>query len=349
MPPPSRPPVAELTKAQLLEIWYWLLLNRLVEEKLTNLYRQGKVVGGLYRSLGQEGCSVGSAYALDRGDIFTPLIRNLGAIFVRGGRPRDVFAQYMAKATGPTRGRDLNVHFGWLSEEGSMPSVISMLGDMVSVLVGAVMAERMKGKKTVALTWIGDGGTSTGAFHEGFNFACVQKVPLVVIVENNKFAYSTPTSKQTANPVFVDRARSYGCYGEQVDGNDVLAVYEITRRAIERARRGLGPTLVEADTMRMRGHAEHDDMKYVPLTLIEEWAKKDPLLRYEKRLLDQGVASPADLASIKARIETLLAEDLAWAEASPFPDPESGLSGVYADRGVDSPTPPLVREWEERK
>jgi TPP-dependent pyruvate/acetoin dehydrogenase alpha subunit len=307
------------------------------------------VVGGLYRSLGQEGCSVGSAYALERGDIFTPLIRNLGAIFVRGGRPRDVFAQYMAKATGPTRGRDLNVHFGWLSEEGSMPSVISMLGDMVSVLAGAVIAERMKGRKTVALTWIGDGGTSTGAFHEGFNFACVQKAPLVVIVENNKYAYSTPTSKQTANPVFVDRARAYGCYGEQVDGNDVLAVYEITRRAIERARQGRGPTLIEADTMRMRGHAEHDDMKYVPQHLLEEWSRKDPIVRYERRLLEEGVASQGDLAAVKARIEAMLAEDLAWAEASPFPDPTSGLSGVYADRRVEPPVPPLVREWEEKK
>jgi TPP-dependent pyruvate/acetoin dehydrogenase alpha subunit len=307
------------------------------------------VVGGLYRSLGQEGCSVGSAYALERGDIFTPLIRNLGAIFVRGGRPRDVFAQYMAKATGPTRGRDLNVHFGWLSEEGSMPSVISMLGDMVSVLAGAVIAERMKGRKTVALTWIGDGGTSTGAFHEGFNFACVQKAPLVVIVENNKYAYSTPTSKQTANPVFVDRARAYGCYGDQVDGNDVLAVYEITRRAIERARQGRGPTLIEADTMRMRGHAEHDDMKYVPQHLLEEWSRKDPIVRYERRLLEEGVASQGDLAAVKARIEAMLAEDLAWAEASPFPDPTSGLSGVYADRRVEPPVPPLVREWEEKK
>jgi pyruvate dehydrogenase E1 component alpha subunit/2-oxoisovalerate dehydrogenase E1 component alpha subunit len=321
----------------------------MVEEKLTNLYRQGKVVGGLYRSLGQEGCSVGSAYALERGDIFTPLIRNLGAIFVRGGRPRDVFAQYMAKASGPTRGRDLNVHFGWLSEEGSMPSVISMLGDMVSVLVGAVIAERMKGRKTVALTWIGDGGTSTGAFHEGFNFACVQKAPIVVIVENNKYAYSTPTARQTANPVFVDRARAYGCYGDQVDGNDVLAVYEVTRRAIERARQGRGPTLIEADTMRMRGHAEHDDMKYVPPSLLEEWARKDPIARYERRLLEEGVASAADLAAVKARIETQLAEDLAWAEASPFPDPASGLSGVYADRRVEPPVPPLVREWEEKK
>ena len=260
----ARPPAGQLSREQLLELYHFLKLNRMVEEKLTNLYRQGKVVGGLYRSLGQEACSVGSAYALERGDIFTPLIRNLGAIFVRGGKPRDVFAQYMAKASGPTRGRDLNVHFGWLSEDGSMPSVISMLGDMIPILTGAVLAERMKGKKTVALNWIGDGGTSTGAFHEGFNLACVQKAPLVLIVENNKYAYSTPTSKQTANTRFVDRAAAYGCFGEQVDGNDVLAVYEVTRRAIERARAGRGPTLIEADTMRMRGHAEHDDMKYVP-------------------------------------------------------------------------------------
>jgi TPP-dependent pyruvate/acetoin dehydrogenase alpha subunit len=345
----SKPPAEQLTKAELLEIYYFLKLNRTVEEKLTNLYRQGQVVGGLYRSLGQEGCSVGSAYALERGDIFTPLIRNLGAILVRGGQPRHVFAQYMARATGPTRGRDLNVHFGWLAEEGSMPSVISMLGDMVSVLVGAVMAERMKGKSTVALTWIGDGATSTGAFHEGFNLACVQKAPLVLIVENNKFAYSTPTSRQTANPRFVDRARSYGCFGEQVDGNDVLAVYGVTRTAIERARKGFGPTLIEADTMRMRGHAEHDDMKYVPPALLEEWARKDPIQRYETHLLDRGLATAEDLQAVVARIEASLAEDLAFAEGSPFPDPASGLSGVYADRPVADPTPPLVLEWERRR
>lgn len=320
-----------------------------MEEKLTNLYRQGQVVGGLYRSLGQEGCSVGSAYALERGDIFTPLIRNLGAILVRGGRPRDVFAQYMARATGPTGGRDLNVHFGWLSEEGSMPSVISMLGDMVSVLVGAALAERMMGRPTVALTWIGDGATSTGAFHEGFNLACVQKVPLVVIVENNKFAYSTPTYKQTANPRFVDRAKSYGCFGESVDGNDTLAVYEVTRRAIERARTGRGPTLIEADTMRMRGHAEHDDMKYVPREMLEEWAKKDPILRYERELLERGVATAEELAGVVAAIEASLAEDLAFAEQSPFPDPTSGMTGVYADRPVPDPTPPLVLEVDRRR
>ena len=345
----SKPPAGQLTKDQLLEIYHYLKLNRLVEEKLANLYRQGKVVGGLYRSLGQEGCSVGSAYALERGDVFTPLIRNLGAIFVRGGRPRDVFAQYMARATGPTRGRDLNVHFGWLSEEGSMPSVISMLGDMVAVLAGAVLAERMKGRPTVALTWIGDGGTSTGAFHEGFNFACVQRLPLVLIVENNKFAYSTPTYRQTANSRFVDRARAYGCFGEQVDGNDVLACYEATRQAIERARKGVGPSLIEAETMRMRGHAEHDDMKYVPREMVEEWAKKDPILLYEGHLLARGLATAEELQGVVARIEAALAEDLAWAEASPFPEPASGMSGVYADRPVPDPVPPVVREWERRR
>jgi pyruvate dehydrogenase E1 component alpha subunit/2-oxoisovalerate dehydrogenase E1 component alpha subunit len=347
IPPGRRPSVEELTKADLLEIYRFMKLNRMVEEKLTNLYRQGKVVGGLYRSLGQEGCSVGSAFALERRDIFTPLIRNLGAILVRGGRPRDVFAQYMAKATGPTRGRDLNVHFGWLSDEGSMPSVISMLGDMIPILTGAVIAERLKGKTTVALTWIGDGGMSTGAFHEGFNFACVQKAPLVVVVENNKYAYSTPTSRQTANTRFVDRARAYGCHGETVDGNEVLAVYEVTRRAMERARRGEGPTLIEADTMRMRGHAEHDDMKYVPPALLEAWAKKDPIARYEAFLRERELGPEMD--AIVRGLEASLAQDLEFAEKSPFPDPASAMDGVYFDRTVSDPTPPLVREWEGRK
>jgi TPP-dependent pyruvate/acetoin dehydrogenase alpha subunit len=324
-------------------------MNRMVEEKLTNLYRQGKVVGGLYRSLGQEACSVGSAYALEKGDIFTPLIRDLGAIFVMGGKPRDVLAQYMAKATGPTHGRDLNTHFGWITEESVMPSVISMLGDMVPILVGAAIAARMQGKRAVALNWIGDGGTSTGAFHEGLNFACVQKAPFVLIVENNKWAYSTPVERQTANPRFVDRARAYGCHGEAVDGNDVLAVYEATRRAIARAREGEGPTLIEADTMRMRGHAEHDDMKYVPREMVEEWARKDPIARYERHLVERGIAAPEELTKLVALLDAQLQADLEWAEESPTPDPSTQLANVYGDREVADPTPPLVREWEGRR
>lgn len=343
----TKPPANRLTRDQLAELYYFLKLNRRLEEKLSNLYRQNKVVGGLYRSLGQEACSVGAAYALERGDIFTPLIRNLGAILVRGGQPRDIFSQYMAKADSPTRGRDLNVHFGWRSTEGSMPAVISMLGDMIPILTGAVMAERMNGRKTVALTWIGDGGTSTGAFHEGLNFACVQKAPLVLIVENNNWAYSTPTTKQTANTNFIDRAKAYGCFGEQVDGNDVLMVYEATRAAVQRARQGLGPTLIEALTMRMKGHAEHDDMKYVPKAQIAEWEKKDPILRYEM-FLKAFDFRDEDLGAIAERVDSELDAELERAESSPMPDPSDSLQGVYGDFDVDDATPAIVQEWKKR-
>jgi pyruvate dehydrogenase E1 component alpha subunit/2-oxoisovalerate dehydrogenase E1 component alpha subunit len=344
-----KPPADALSRESLLELYHLLRLNRMVEERLATLYRQGKVIGGLYRSLGQEACSVGSAYALEKGDLFSPMIRNLGAILVRGGRPRDIFAQYMARATGPSRGRDLNVHFGWFSEEGSMLPTVSMLGNMIPIMVGALMAERMKGKPVVGLTWIGDGGASTGAFHEGLNLACVMRAPLVLIVENNKYAYSTPTRKQTANPRFAERAKAYGCNGAQVDGNDLLAVYEVTRRAIERARRGEGPTLIEADTMRMRGHAEHDDMRYVPKDLLEEWSRKDPLMRYERYLIARTIAGQSELDDIVLRIDKQLAEDVQWAEEQPLPDPESGLEGVFADRVVESAVPPLVRDWERRR
>jgi TPP-dependent pyruvate/acetoin dehydrogenase alpha subunit len=224
-----------------------------------------------------------------------------------------------------------------------------MLGDMISILTGAVLAERMKGRTSVALTWIGDGGTSTGAFHEGFNLACVLKAPLVVVVENNQYAYSTPTRMQTANTRFVDRAQAYGCAGESVDGDDVLAVYEATRKAVERARAGAGPTLIEAETMRMRGHAEHDDMKYVPEALLEEWKARDPIARFEKHLLEANLAAQSDLDALTVMIERQLDADVAFAEASPFPDAATGLSGVYGDRDVKAPVPPLVAAWEAGK
>ncbi len=341
-----KPPADQLSRPQLVELFHFMKLTRMLEERLTNLYRQNKVVGGLYRSLGQEASTVGAAYALERGDIMTPLIRNLGAIFVRGGKPREVLCQYMARRDGPTRGRDLNTHFGWIREDGSNLAVVSMLGDMVSILAGAGLAERMRGRTSVALTWIGDGGVSTGAFHEGFNLACVTKAPLVVIVENNKYAYSTPTDMQTANPRFVDRAQAYGCFGELVDGNDVLAVYDATRRAIERARAGQGPTLLEAETMRMRGHAEHDDMKYVPQALLEEWKARDPITLFERHLVEKGLAAEWDLAAVGAMIAKQLDADVAFAEQSPFPDPETALQGVYGDREVAWPVPPLVLEWQ---
>ncbi len=341
-PPEVKPPADQLSHEQALEIHRYLRLNRAAEERLALLYRQNRVFGGLYCSLGQEGCSVGAAYALGPGDIFAPMIRNLGAVLVRGGRLVDLFAQYLGR-DGPARGRDSGVHFGWISESGSMLPIVSSLGDMIPVLVGATLAERLRNRSTVALTFVGDGGASTGAFHEGFNLACVLKAPLVLIVENNRYALSTPTERQTANPRFVDRARAYGCFGESVDGTDVLAVYEVTRQAVERARRGLGPTLIEADLLRRSGHTEHDDGAYVPAALREEWERKDPLERYELHLVRQGLANETTLLEHAREAERMVDWALREAEALPLPAPETLLSGVYADREAAPPEPPLVQ------
>ena len=237
-------------------------LNRMLEERLGNLYRQGKVVGGLYSSRGQEATSVGSAYALEPQDFMGPLIRNLGSMLVRGVQPREVMMQYMAKGGSPTGGKDGNTHFGDLSR--GLVAPISMLGALIPVMAGVALAGRMQGRDLVALTYIGDGGTSTGDFHEGLNLAAVLGVPLVVIAEHNGYAYSTPTSRQMRIQDIAARAAAYGIPGEIVDGNDVLAVHAVTKRAVERARAGGGPTLIESKTFRMKGHAEHDDAGYVP-------------------------------------------------------------------------------------
>src|SRR6267143_3505982 len=196
-----------LTKDQMLDLYRYLKLTRLVEERIVNLYRQTKVVGGVYRSLGQEATAVGSAYALRPDDFITPIIRDLGAVFVKGIRPREIFAQYMAKAWGPSGGKDLNVHFGYL-EKGFL-GPISHLGDMIPVMTGILLAARMQQKEIVGLAYIGDGGASTGAFHEGINFAAVQKLPLIIIAEHNQYAYSTPTSLQTAVGDLAEKAAGY--------------------------------------------------------------------------------------------------------------------------------------------
>ncbi|MCS6816766.1 MAG: thiamine pyrophosphate-dependent dehydrogenase E1 component subunit alpha [Blastocatellia bacterium] len=320
---------ATLTREQLLDMYYYMKLTRMVEERLQRLYRQGKIVGGLYRSLGQEGESVASAYALEEGDFLAVMIRNLGALFVRGVRPWEIFTQYMGKGTSPTRGKDNIVHFGSV-ERGIIPP-ISHLGDLIPVMAGIALASKMQRKRSVALTYIGDGGTSTGAFHEGLNFAAVLKLPLIVIAEDNGYAYSTPKHKQMAIENIADRAIGYGIFGETVDGNDVIAVYQATRRAIQRAREGLGPTLLEVKTFRMRGHAEHDDAWYVPRELLEYWQKRDPILRLETYLKEHGMADETDFEAITRRIEEEIEADLQYAEQSPMPDPRIALEDVYAE------------------
>lgn len=323
-----------LTKSQSLELFYYARLTRDVEERLANLYRQNKVVGGLYRSLGQEGESVASAYALRGRDATAPLIRNLGALITRGVRPRDIYAQYMAKGSSPTGGRDLNVHFSHMPAPGADEPIIigpiSMLGDLIPVLAGIGLGARLRGEPVVAMTYIGDGGTSTGAFHEGMNFAAVQKLPLVVIAEDNKFAYSTPIEKQMAIRRIDQRADAYGIPHEMVDGNDMLAVYESSVRAVARARAGEGPTLIGVDTMRMRGHAEHDDMRYVPAALLEEWAERDAIARYRQHLLTAGIATDAELVEAERLSKTFAESEADEALAAPMPSAESGMRGVYA-------------------
>lgn len=318
----------KLSRSQLHELYYYLRLNRRVDEQLVNLYRQGKVVGGVYSSLGQEAISVGAAYALEPQDVIGPMIRNVGAMIVRGYRPRDVFLQYMGRKDGPTGGRDANTHFGDMARGVVAP--ISMLGELVPVLAGVGLATRIRKEARVALTYVGDGATSTTPFHEGLNFAAVLKLPLVIIVENNGWAYSTPLEKQTAVPNLAERGKAYGLPATTVDGNDVLEVYEATRTAAERARRGGGPTLIEAKTMRMKGHAEHDDARYVPKEQLEQWRKKDPITCFERYLVDRRFMTAEEKAAIEARIEKEIREDVAFAESSSFPPPEDAARPVWA-------------------
>ena len=310
-------------------------LTRSLEERLVNLYRQTKVVGGLFRSLGQEADAVGSAYALRQGDILSPLIRNLGSMLVKGATPLEILKQYMAKGDSPTRGRELNIHFG--DTERGFIGQISPLGDMVPVMAGVTLTFKMRGEHRVGLVYVGEGATSTGAFHEGINFAAVQRCPLVVIIENNGYAYSTPTEKQSLAKRFVDKAIGYGIPGEQADGNDVIATYEATKRAVDRARRGEGTSIVELMTFRRKGHAEHDNQSYVPAGQIEQWAEQnDPIDRYIARLGLEGVTAD-ELGAVDARIQRELDAATDLAEQSGVPEPLDALTGIYADPPSEKP------------
>lgn len=317
-----------LDRTGFLELYYFMALNRKLEERLGILYRQNKVVGGLYSSLGQEACSVGSAYALEHGDFLAPMIRNLGALMVRGVKPVDIMAQYCARAISPTRGKDLNVHFGWV--ERGLIAPISVVGALIPVMAGVALEMKMKNKQNVALTYIGDGGMSTTDFHEGMNFAGVHRLPFILIVENNGYAYSTPASLQANVQDLALRAPGYGAHGEIVDGNNVLAMLDAVRRARVRCLAGAGPVMIEAKTFRRKGHAEHDDAGYVPRELLAAWEKKDPMDAYRRYLLAHGVVeSEQEIRDIDAKIVAILEHAANEALAAPFPDPSIARENVY--------------------
>jgi len=331
---------SSVTPKQQLDLYRYMLLDRIVEDTMTKLFRQNKIVGGLYSSLGQEAISVGTTYALEKRDWIAPMIRNIGGLLVKGVRPRDIFTQHMARYTSPTLGKDGTSHFGDLKDL-HIVSPISMLGDLIPVMTGVAMAGRYLGQNIVALTWIGDGGTSTGAFHEGLNLAAQQRAPLLLVIENNQWAYSTPVGRQVPIEHLADRAKAYGVCAFIVDGNDVEAVFTTARQAVQLCRAGQGPIIIEAKTMRMRGHAQHDPAEYVPKEMFDYWKRRDPIESYEKRLSAAGVLTAKKKTEILAAINAVVQEDLAFAENSPFPPPELATSDIYCDGPL-----PIEPQWE---
>ncbi len=324
-----------------LEDRVWLLramlLMRGIEERAMTLYRQGKVPGSFYDGYGQEAVSAGPAFAMAPEDRLCILHRDLAAHIIRGVTPTRILAQYLAREAGITRGRDGNVHFG--DRKLGCVGMVSMLPDMMLVATGMAMAFNLRGERRCAMTWFGDGSTSRGDFHEAMNWAGVQKLPVIFILENNQYAYSTPLDKQFAvDP--IERAAAYGFVGVTVDGNDVEAMFAASFEARARALAGDGPTLIEAVTMRMHGHAAHDDMKYVPKDLVEQWRGRDPIDRHQARLRAAGVDVDQLRASVQAEIDAATEQAL----ATPMPDPSAVTDGVFCE-GEAEPLGDGVARW----
>ncbi len=317
-----------LTHRELLEMLYHMRLQRAVEDRGIKLYYQGRIPGAYFTGWGHEAIVVGATYALGPNDLIAPMHRDLAAYIMRGIPVRRVFAQFLDREGGLTHGRDGNVHMGDPSL-GVFP-FISHMAASVPVAAGMALACRQRGEARVVMTFFGDGATSTGAWHEGVNFAAVFRLPVVLILENNQYAYSTPLDRQTAARSFVDKAPGYGIPGVAVDGNDALAVFAAAREAVARARRGEGPTLIECRTMRIRGHSEADKSSYVPQALLDEWAARDPIVLFERRLRGDGVLTPEVDRQMQDRISKEVEEGTIWAEESPEPAPETVTEGVYA-------------------
>ena len=319
----------ELTVQQKLELYYWMRLTRTYDDTMVAYWRQGRGLGGVFSQRGHEAISVGTGFALEPDDVVAPMHRDLGCYFLRGMTPRRVFAQMMGRATGVSGGRDVNLH-GAGDMNLNIVGFISHLPHSLPVAVGVAMSFTYRQEKRVAMTYVGDGSSSEGLFHESLNLAAIHNAPFILIVENNQYAYSTPLNQQMLVTDIADRAAAYGIPGHIVDGNDVEAVYAVTKAAVERARGGGGPELIECKTMRMMGHAIHDGAEYVPRELLEEWEKRNPVELYERKLLDAGVADQTEIDEIKHRCEVEVTDAIDFAENSPFPDAATVTDGVYA-------------------
>ncbi|MCC7429587.1 thiamine pyrophosphate-dependent dehydrogenase E1 component subunit alpha, partial [bacterium] len=282
---------------------------------------------GAFGGRGEEATGVGATFMLEKGDVIAPMIRNPGAFYVKGLEPKLFLANYLGKTTGFAKGKDNTNHSASL--ELGFLSPISMLSSMIPLCCGCALAFKMRNEKRVAMTWTGDGASSLGDFHEGINFAAVNKLPLIVFIQNNQFAYSTPKRVNCVAKNFSDKAAGYGIEGITIDGNNVLEVYETTKKAVEKARNGEGPTLIELVTMRMRGHAEHDDFFYVPKELYNEWLQKDPISRFEIHLHEQEKIDVNELVQVQEDVKNVVDEAEKFALESPFPAPETAATDVF--------------------
>ena len=319
----------ELTNNLLLEAHYWMRLTRALDDRGTFLHKQSRIIGGFFSQIGHEALSVAAAMTLERDDVCAPMHRDLGAYLVRGMHPRRILAQFLGRAGGVSGGRDANMH-GMGDMSLGIIGFISHLPASIGVTAGVAQAFKLKGEPRVALAFFGDGGASQGLAHETLNWAAVFQLPIVFICENNQYAYSTPLSRQMRIEHIADRAAGYGMPGLVVDGNDFHAVYQAAYEAVARARAGGGPTLIECKTMRMRGHAIHDNMAYVPPELLATWNARDPIARLELQLRERGLLTDERLAELRTRIEHELDEAQAFAEASPYPEGSSVTERVYA-------------------
>jgi pyruvate dehydrogenase E1 component alpha subunit len=325
----AAPAAALLSESDRLNLLRYMLMMRLAEERALNLYKQGKIPGSFYDGSGQEAIGVGAAYALAPEDRVCILHRDLGAHFVRGLRPDRYLANYMGRSGGVTGGKDGNLHFG--DPELGCVGMISMLPDMAPVTCGIALAFKMRAEHRVAMTFFGDGSTANGQWHEAMTMAGVQQLPVVFVFENNQFAYSTPNEREfVGNP--IERAEGYGFAAETVDGNDVEAVFEAAAAAADRGREGGGPTLIECQTMRMHGHAAHDDMSYVPESLLAAWEKRDPIDRYRERLTTEHGFDQASIERLEAELAELIDSSTREALASPMPEPGTATEGVFAEQ-----------------
>ncbi|MBM3263267.1 MAG: thiamine pyrophosphate-dependent dehydrogenase E1 component subunit alpha [candidate division Zixibacteria bacterium] len=317
-----------LSRSDYRTLYRVIRLQREFEERIYRLFKQGRMTGAAYAGAGHEAIAAGSAYALAPQDVLVPMHRVIGAHFLRGHTPVDMMLQYYGRADAPTKGRDGNMHCGNWSKK--IVGMISHLGSNIPTAAGIALASNLQGLDVVALTYIGEGGTSIGDFHEGVNFAAVRRLPLVVIIENNRYAYSTPTDLEYACENLIDRAEGYGIPGELIDGTDIREVYRATQTAVARARAGKGPTLIEAKCYRLLGHAQHDNAWYVDKGYLEEGRRHDPVAKCARLLLDLGAVTPEELSDIDAGVAKEVDEAVEIAEKNPLPRPEEALEGVYA-------------------